>query len=543
MRLSTLLIAFSICVANAYEGECGTMQVFQNILNRQKQPQYASVSYNNEKCSYEQYYDSVYSIVTPHIQVFYVLEGPHATTKAFADSTAASMEAAWDFYVNKLKMRAPKGDNISHHFRQEIKNGLYPIEIVDIDQVRDPENQYGCNSCFALTIPLQNSAYSQIFLDNDFRYGAKKNTQKEYFVKNGDSCAYSNGNIALHNKAHDFDYPDEWAKGIRLTIFHEFYHAIQLRYVNAIENHLLFWFEASATGFEEVTNPQIDDYFSYIPYLFGDMGIPLSRLTRVSNYKIYGTSTLFLYLYHKVSNEFDKSIWESFSQNMNKPFETHLETALKPFHLDADSIFHDYSVKLSLSGERSNSIPKQEWIIGDQSEWTSADFYEQDEIKPDVESLAFKFYRTPYKFVEPDFTDFVGKATVISYSNGEASIHKIKSNKTLDSLTSVLSTCDSSLWIFSRLGQSESIPMVTNNTAPHAFPVPWREGALCFAPLPRDKKYIEIRTRRGDLISQEKYEGTTYCLQEDQVKSMMAPGIYRFRVGNKGKTTSFIVVY
>jgi hypothetical protein len=99
------------------------------------------------------------------------------------------------------------------------------------------------------------------------------------------------------------------------------------------------------------------------------------------------------------------------------------------------------------------------------------------------------------------------------------------------------------LWIFSRFGKSESIPITNNTAAPHAFPVPWREGSLCFAPLPRDKKFIEIRNRRGDLVSQEKYDGTSFCLQEDQVKSMMAPGIYRFRVGNKGKTTSFMVIY
>ena len=84
---------------------------------------------------------------------------------------------------------------------------------------------------------------------------------------------------------------------------------------------------------------------------------------------------------------------------------------------------------------------------------------------------------------------------------------------------------------------------MNKDIAPHAYPVPWRGGPLCFAPLPRDKNFIELRTRRGDLIAQEKYEGTSFCLQEDQVKAKMAPGIYRFRVGNKDKTTSFMVVY
>ena len=127
--------------------------------------------------------------------------------------------------------------------------------------------------------------------------------------------------------------------------------------------------------------------------------------------------------------------------------------------------------------------------------------------------------------------------------DGKASIYKIENNNTLNSMAPVLSSSDSSVWIFSRFGESESIPIVHNDTPPHAYPVPWKEGPLCFAPLPLGKKFIEIRTRRGDLISQEKYEGTSFCLQENQVKSMMAPGLYRFRVGNKGRTTSFIVIY
>jgi hypothetical protein len=156
------------------------------------------------------------------------------------------------------------------------------------------------------------------------------------------------------------------------------------------------------------------------------------------------------------------------------------------------------------------------------------------------------FYNIPQNYASPyvvDFTNFTGKASVAIYKDGKASIYKIENNNTLNSMAPVLSSSDSSVWIFSRFGESESLPIVNNDAAPHAYPVPWKEGPLCFAPLPRGKKFIEIRTRRGDLISQEKYEGTSFCLQEDQVKSMMAPGLFRFRVGNKGKTTSFIVMY
>ena len=539
------LFFFAAITTHAYESKCGTMHVLEEFIKNHKNPQYSAqtrIQKTSEfiygKCKTEDYYDSVYTIETPHFQVMYVLTGPHATTKPFADSTAAILEEAWDFYINQHKMHVPKGPTTSHHFDKAIKDGLYPVEIIELNQVRD--NIFGgtgCDANFAITYPFDINGTSEIFMENDFFTTCAYNSKKDTIFIHGDTCTYSSLKNPLHNISHNYSYTDEWVKGLRVTIFHEFYHAIQLTYLNTSVN-LTFWFEASATGFEEITNPEIDDYFRYIPKLFNSMGHALSE--DVGN---YGASTLFLYLYHKVSNKLDKSIWENFSKKPSKNFEYQLETALKELKLDADSVFHDYAVRLSFSGERSSSLNKKDWINEDQSQWSSAKFNVDNTIKPNIESLAFDFYHNNKGFTTPDFTDFIGKATVIVFHDGKASIHKIQNNKALDTLAVILASSDSTTWIFSRLGQSESIPIVNNTVAPHAFPVPWRQGPLCFAPLPHDKKFIEIRNRRGDLVSQEKYDGTTYCLQEDKVKSMMAPGVYRFRVGNKGKTTSFIVVH
>lgn len=541
MRIVLLLVAVAVAMASAYEGGCGTLNILQN-KKKNRLTLTASTQYDSYKCRYEQYYDMVYSIETPHIQVFYVLNGPHATTKAFADSTAQSMEAAWKFYINQMEMRFPKGPKISYHFQQKVKDGLYPVEIIDIGQIRDSEiNQ--CPSCYGLTLQQDNNEATQIFMDNDFFYGSFQRDKKDTLFVGKDTCIYYKSQNPLRNSAHNFSYTDEWAKGIRLTSFHEFYHAVQLRYLNVVYDNTLFWFEASATGFEEVTNPGVDDYFAYLPSFFSEMGIPLYRLSSTSNNKIYGTSTLFLYLYHKIAKDVDKNIWENYSKSPTQSFETQLGKSLQKYNLDADSVFHDYSVLLSLSGKSSLSIPQKEWINEDQVEWPSARFYMEDEVKPEVESLAFEFYRASQNSYTPDFTNFIGKASVITFNDGHATIHKIQNARSIGSLASALSSSDSAIWVFSRLGKSESIPIVTKDAPPHAFPVPWREGALCFAPLPRDKKFFEIRNRRGDLVAQQKYEGTSFCLQEDQVKAMMSPGVYRFRVGNKGKTSSFMVIY
>lgn len=531
---------------HAYEGNCGTMNVWKDLIKKRKQPQTSiksepKYSDSEEKCKAEDFYDTVHTIETPHFQVMYVLTGPHATTKPFADSTAAILESAWNFYINQHKMHAPKSPTISHHFRLPIKDGLYPVEIIDINQIRENLfNGDGCTQNFAITYPFGLNGISEIFMENDFYSTCSRYGYKDTIFVHGDTCTYPKTKNPLRNLSHNFSYTDEWAKGLRVTIFHEFYHALQLTYLN-LEVNFSFWFEASATGFEEITNPEIDDYIRYIPELFGNMGYPLSEDT--SN---YGASTLFLYLYLHVSKDLDRLIWESYSANPTKNFEYQFESALKKFKYDADSIFHDYAVRLSFAGEHTKTTNKKNWIIEDQPKWPEANFFYQNSISPNIKSLAFEFYNIPQNYTTPytvDFTNFIGKASIVVYNDGKASVYKITSNRTLDSLTTTLAASDSSIWIFTRLGKSENIPISNSNSAPHAFPVPWRNGPLCFAPLPKDKEFIEIRTRRGDLISQEKYEGTTYCLQEDQVKSMMAPGIYRFRAGNKGKTTSFIVIY
>ena len=95
----------------------------------------------------------------------------------------------------------------------------------------------------------------------------------------------------------------------------------------------------------------------------------------------------------------------------------------------------------------------------------------------------------------------------------------------------------------SKFTETDRIPTVFKDSTLRAFPTPWRHGHLCFTPLPQDKEYIEIRNRRGNLIEKIKYDSYTLCLDEDKVKSLMVPGVYRFRAGNRGKLKDFIVIY
>ena len=102
---------------------------------------------------------------------------------------------------------------------------------------------------------------------------------------------------------------------------------------------------------------------------------------------------------------------------------------------------------------------------------------------------------------------------------------------------------DSIAWIFSRLGKSNAVPTQIKDSTLRAYPTPWRKGNLCFTPLPQNKKFLEIRNRRGSLVMVEKYSGLTHCIDEQKVKEKLKPGLYHFRAGNSGKTKELLIIY
>ena len=77
-----------------------------------------------------------------------------------------------------------------------------------------------------------------------------------------------------------------------------------------------------------------------------------------------------------------------------------------------------------------------------------------------------------------------------------------------------------------------------------SYPNPWRgETPLCFANLPSEKKFIEIRTRVGKLVKRYEYTASYLCIEEKEVKSHLAPGLYYYRAGSRNTMKPFIVIY
>ena len=554
--VAALVAALALLPGTAAAHKCGMAVAAQN--KRQKASMQVTLARTPNACSTEEYYDSVYTRETEHFQIFYTLDyGPHATTPEFVDSLAASLESAYTFHTKTMGMRAPQGLDTTSHFLKPVKNGLYPVEVAEIDFLRDPTyvlSASACNGCFGVTYPSKKDhSKSAIIIDNDFRYVPDNSTKMDTIRISGKDCPYPDASVPIYSKAYGFSYTDEWAKGIRITAFHELFHAVQLQYTD-LYNYWTYWAEASATANEELGAPDVDDYFFYISSFILSTETPLDVIGYKVNHGKYAISLLYLYLYGNIDKHFDKEIWENFKKKPDTSFESNLIKLLEKRGLTADSVFHDFVTRLALSGEKTKTVDKKLWIWDDQPSWDTPKpktmelyryvnrIYDErvETFEPDTSLYAFSFYSGG----TPALENYKGRAAALLFKGDKTEIRQITNTCSLDSVNTDAFYADSIMWVFSRFDSPRIIPELVKDSTLRAYPVPWRgSGQLCFTPLPETKKFLEIRNGRGELVLREQYHKTTHCIEESRVREKMKPGVYRFRAGSSGKTQKFLVVY
>ena len=540
VQKTTIIALFLSSFLWAAGHSCGTMQALENLTAKDRKNIAAAVSDASQKCSVESYYDSVYTRTTPHFQIFYTLKGPHATTRAYIDSLAAQLEKSWSFHVEKNQMQPPLGMDTTVHFLRPVQSGLYPVEVLELNLVRNPKSIYGgtgfCDECFAVTTFKSRKDWqkSELLIENDFIVVDRSSPSYASLDVNGKKCSYWESTKEITNTYQNYSYAKKWNNAIRVTVFHELYHAIQVRYLNPFE-HLNFWYEASATGMEELGAPDINDYFRYIPTFLGATGNPMDA----SNTQ-YGASLFFLYLYNHVAHSFDKSLWEAFSKNPEKEFWQQYSQVLEARKESPQDHFQSFAEKLFFSGSKTAAADTSLWISKDQPKWSDAPYkIAFDGFVPDSSTFAYNYYASGF----PNLSNYSGKASVILFKNGHARIRNISDIASLDSIRTECFQADSLFWIFSRFASPSTLPDHSIKKDLRAYPSPWRQGSLCFSPLPQEKNFVEIRNRRGELVHREKYSSETLCLDENFIKSKMVPGVYRYRAGSSGKTKDFIIIY
>jgi hypothetical protein len=141
------------------------------------------------------------------------------------------------------------------------------------------------------------------------------------------------------------DDPDGSVIGAqKVTCAHEYHHAVQLAYDLG---ESLWWMESSATAFEELVFPQVNDNYYYLPHFYN---YPDTFLTS-GGYHMYGAFVWALFLAERYYNiDLIRSIWDfcRYSQALAA-----VDSALLPYGSSMKAAFSDFVSWNYFTGSRS----------------------------------------------------------------------------------------------------------------------------------------------------------------------------------------------
>ena len=216
--------------------------------------------------------DVQHNLLSPsgRFRVHYDTEGRHAVSPTdddangipdYIDLTMAVLDSVWVLEIDQLGYNPPPSDK-----------GLgggdeYDAYVIELD-----------GGYYGYAYPESNSAattYSYLEIDNNFTDPGYKQTR---------------GLDAL-----------------RVTIAHEFHHAIQFGYYANFDGS--WWQESTSTWMEEVAYPHIDDYLQYLTYFLGEPQRALNSGVYRSLHT-YGSAIFSLFLDQRYGRALNRLIWE-----------------------------------------------------------------------------------------------------------------------------------------------------------------------------------------------------------------------------------------
>ena len=216
--------------------------------------------------------DAQHNILSPsgRFRVHYDTEGRHAVAPTdddangipdYIDLTMAVLDSVWVLQIDQLGYNPPPSDN-----------GLGGGDEYDAYVIELNGGSYG------YAYPASNSTettHSYLEIDNNF-------TDRGYKQTRG-------------------------LDALRVTIAHEFHHAIQFGYYAKFDAS--WWQESTSTWMEEVAYPHIDDYLQYLTHF---LDFPQRALNSgvYRSLHTYGSAIFSLFLDQRYGRELNRLIWE-----------------------------------------------------------------------------------------------------------------------------------------------------------------------------------------------------------------------------------------
>jgi hypothetical protein len=154
--------------------------------------------------------------------------------------------------------------------------------------------------------------------------------------------------IQVHNSFFGFPSNDDPEGDVigaqKVTCAHEYYHATQLAYDGTEE---VWWMECTATCFEEVTFPEVNDNYWYLNSFFD---YPDTSLI-TGGYHMYGAFIWPIYLWEKYGINILRSVWEycRYSNSLAS-----IDSALLPFGKSLKLDFPEFASWNYFTGSRND---------------------------------------------------------------------------------------------------------------------------------------------------------------------------------------------
>ncbi len=178
--------------------------------------------------------------------------------------------------------------------------------------------------------------------------------------------------------------------GLRVTVAHEFFHAVQLNYF--LRGDDVFFFEISSTWFEDFAYDEVNDYFAYLRRWFRETALPLN--TKNGSHE-YGSALWLHYLTKRLqSPAVVRVLWERIVQ---EPALLALKDVLQasPYSLPFNQAVQEFYAWCFFTNYRADS----EKYFEEGEDYPSAQFVftraasQHESVPDDVEPLAAKYYR------------------------------------------------------------------------------------------------------------------------------------------------------
>ncbi|MGL1934743.1 MAG: hypothetical protein OCD01_06970 [Fibrobacterales bacterium] len=375
IKYLSILIALSTSLVSA-QGKCASSYFYDSSHHHSSPTDLSmSVTHTSKKvsashrlCTHIDFNDSVYSFESEHFVLYYTRTGIHKiagstdnTYQKYLDTMGIKLEQAYNFYTDSLQLDVSKPFPTSYQYDQPAIAGKYTIEIVDVHHLRsdkrtDLQDDIQFEAIYGFVVPnKEDFNYTHMFVENDYLY-TYRGTPEQLFESPQGTCSYyeSNTPIISESSGATVSYASEKEKAFDVTVVHELYHAFQFNYEKNFKT-LHFWFEASATGMEDILSPDINDYWQYTNSLFNS---PDSSILTTNRKHEYGQGLFLHYILHRFPNAIEKQIWEHRAANAGSPIAESFDFVFSTYYNTTfNEVYNDYSAQLLFSGLRSSSDP------------------------------------------------------------------------------------------------------------------------------------------------------------------------------------------